>query len=353
MVTFPQGRATASSKLTAMKKPPVFVVGAPRSGTTLLRNMLNRHPRLAILFETQFYNHVYTRRRAFGDLGAPAARRRFVTEYLATQRIRKSGLDLNGLQERLLRDATSYPALFASLMEHFAAAQGKSRWGEKSPQHSLFTETLCEWFPGAAIIHLVRDPREVVASLQLVPWASNSVITNAITWRRYNQAARRSSHRPEYLMVHYHDLVNHPERELRRICSLLGEEYSAAMLVPEEAAPQSPQSQLIRAPTTAERLGKWREQLTDEDVAIVEWTVGSDLASFGYTKVAAKPPVRTIARALAYAAFDAVRRRVAYFPALLYRVLAPTRISREEFWVYRPVRAAEDKAAGGAGSRQD
>jgi hypothetical protein len=137
-------------------------------------------------------------------------------------------LDPNGLEERLLRDATSYPALFASLMEHFAAAQGKPRWGEKSPQHSLFTETLCEWFPGAAIIHLVRDPREVVASLQLVPWASNSVITNAITWRRYNQAARRSSHRPEYLMVHYHDLVNHPERELRRICSLLGEEYSPA-----------------------------------------------------------------------------------------------------------------------------
>src|ERR1700735_558080 len=126
-----------------MNEAPVFVVGAPRSGTTLLRNMLNRHPRLAIVLETQVYNYVYRRRPAFGDLGVPAARRRFVKEYLATERIERSGLKLEGLEERLLRDATSYRALFAALMEHYATGEGKARWGEKSPQHALFSETLC------------------------------------------------------------------------------------------------------------------------------------------------------------------------------------------------------------------
>ena len=149
-------------------KPPVFIVGAPRSGTTLLRNMLNRHPQFAIVLETQFYNYVYLRRRAFGDLGQLSARRRFVAEYLATERMHRSGLKIEGLEDRLLRDATSYRALFASLMEHYASAEGKPRWGEKSPQHSLFVEVLCNWFPGAAVIHLVRDPREVVADRKSV-----------------------------------------------------------------------------------------------------------------------------------------------------------------------------------------
>lgn len=67
MLTFRNGPAQILDP--RMKEPPVFIVGAPRSGTTLLRNMLNRHPRFAILLETQFYNYIYLRRRAFGDLG--------------------------------------------------------------------------------------------------------------------------------------------------------------------------------------------------------------------------------------------------------------------------------------------
>jgi hypothetical protein len=337
-----------------MNKPPVFVVGAPRSGTTLLRNMLNRHPRLSILLESQFYNYIYTRRGSFGDLATPAARRRLVREYLATERVHRSGLRLDGLAERLLRDATSYRAFFASLMEHYAAAEGKPRWGEKSPQHSLFTETLCKWFPGAAIIHIVRDPREVVASLQRVPWASNSVVTNARTWLRYNRAACQSSQRPEYLRVYYHHLVEQPERELRRICSHLGEEYSPAMTVPVELGPQSPWSSLARVPATTQRIGQWREQLTDEDVAVLEWTVSSELESFGYTRTARVPSRPIVARALSYGAYDAVRRRFSYFPALFYRLLAPARISKEEFWVHRPARRAreaQEKAAEVAGSQ--
>jgi len=323
-----------------MDQPPVFIVGAPRSGTTLLRHMLNRHERLAIALETQFYTYAYRRRRAFGDLGRLEARRRFVAEYLATERVPRSGLRMEGLEERLLRDARSYPALLRSLMEHFAHTEGKPRYGEKSPPHALFTETLCRWFPGAAIVHLLRDPLEVVASLQRVPWASDNVVINAFTWRRYNQAALRSSHRPEYLRVHYRDLVNNPEKELRRVCRHIGEDYSPAMLVPVETREQPPWSSLVNEPVTNERLGKWREQLTSDEVALIHWVAGPSLETFGYARFAPSPHPATIAAALADAARDVVRRRLAYLPAVLYRLLAPTRISREEFWVHRPVRRA-------------
>jgi hypothetical protein len=125
------------------------------------------------------------------------------------------------------------------------------------------------------------------------------------------------------------------------------------MLVPVETGPQSPWSRLARAPATTERLGKWQEQLTEKDVALIEWTVGPELGKFGYSKSAAAASLLTVATGLAHAAFDAVRRRLVYFPGIVYRVLAPTRISREEFWIYRTTRAARAKAAAHARSRYD
>ena len=80
------------------------------------------------------------------------------------------------------------------------------------------------------------------------------------------------------------------------------------------------------------------------------------LESFGYSKTTVPPAPHTLARALAYTAFDGVRRRLAYFPALLYRLLAPARISREEFWVYRPTRrarAAQERAQRAAADQAE
>lgn len=129
-------------------KPPVFIVGSPRSGTTFLRIVLNRHPCLAICGETRFFAEVYKRRRLFGDLVNPANRRRLVERYLSTARIRRLELDVPGLKEKLLREATSYRALFTGILEYHAESQGKKRFGEKTPHHVFHAETLCQWYPG-------------------------------------------------------------------------------------------------------------------------------------------------------------------------------------------------------------
>jgi hypothetical protein len=63
-------------------------------------------------------------------------------------------MDLERLQEKLVREATSYPALFAGMASFYAESTGKKRWGEKTPQHAFISELLCEWFPGAAILHI-------------------------------------------------------------------------------------------------------------------------------------------------------------------------------------------------------
>jgi hypothetical protein len=315
---------------------PIFIVGCPRSGTTLLRNMLNRHPAIAICFETHFLDLVYRRRRAFGDLSRPENRKLLLREYLASERIVKMELDLPALRETLLREGTSYEAFLGSLLRFYAQAHGKRRCGDKTPQHALFTETLCQWFPGASILHTVRDPRDVVASLMRMPWAPASVLKNARTWLSCNLAALRSRGRPEYLQVRYETLATQPEPELRRICQALGEEYSSEMLAaPEDAPRSSPWLQLAEKPVTDARLGTWREQLDEEQVAIVEWISGPLMHTLGYPPVGQAPSRLGIARAFAEAAGDVVRRNMGEFPAAWYHFTRSASISKQEAAIRR------------------
>lgn len=326
-------------------KPPVFIVGSPRSGTSLLRNMLNRHPSLAICGETHFNHYVYKRRRAFGDLSNLENRQRLVSEYLSIQRIRRLGIDVPRLQEKLVREATSYPALFAGVAGSYAASAGKERWGEKTPQHARISELLCEWFPGAAILHILRDPRDAVASLQRMPWAAKSVISNARNWLACNLAALESSHRREYLLVRYETLVAQPEKELARICAHLGEDYVPAMLAPDHAAiVPAPWTRLAQGPVTLARVGAWQQELTGRDAALIEWVVGPHLQAFGYPRVAGAPSIPSVLRGLAFAGFDSIRRRLPQIPGIWYHVMQPTKLAKEEFWAQGHLREQDAKS---------
>jgi hypothetical protein len=315
-----------------MTAPPIFIVGSPRSGTTLLRQILDRHPALAICGETQFQALVYLRRKAFGDLSDPENRRRLIREYLASYAMKQAGLASAELAEKLSREATSYQALFTSILSYYAETQGKPRSGEKTPRHALFLETLCEWFPKAVILHMLRDPRAAVASLQREPWASSSVVANARRWLRVNRAARLFQGRPGYLEVRYEALVMDPVRELRTICSFLGEEYSASMIVPHpNAAAASEGAMRWQTAVTSSRLDLWKNELTAAQVAQIEWVLGPSLESFGYARYASPASPLTVLGGVSYAALDFTRHVMARLPAVWYRFRAQTKIEPSEY----------------------
>jgi hypothetical protein len=333
-----------------VSRPPVFIVGAPRSGTSLLRQMLNRHPELAICNETHFLRIICKkgRREAFGDLGNRANRQRLVNEYVSLRPMQRLGVDCTRLAERLVQEGTSYQALFTSVLRYYAESQGKRRFGEKTPRHALFVDTLCEWFPGAVILHIVRDPRDVVASLLRMPFGSRSVVLNARLWLRLNLAARRSSHLHEYLEVRYEALVIQPEQELTRICTFIGEEYSPAMLTPEQpAVTDDSWRNRYQTPLTTSRVNQWRRELTPEQVAQIEWAVGPHLERFGYAREAPPASILTIVRGVSFAAFVKARRAIATLPALWYGHVKPMAISKHEYWMNRKAWAANEQAVRG------
>lgn len=310
---------------------PIFIVGSPRSGTTLLRNTLNRHPALAICRETEFFHYIYRRRGAFGSLAIEGNRQRVVQRYLFLERLRRTRLDMAALERCLMEEGTSYRELFASLLRFYMRAHGKQRWGEKTPDHACFTETLFEWYPDATVIHILRDPRDVVASLMDVPSFPNSALGNANLWLNHNRSAMRSRHRPGYVLLRYENLATDPERELRRICGILGEQYSPTMLRPmQDPTADRPWFERAEQPVTEARIGAWRQCLTAADAALVDWWIGPQLRTFGYKPEAGPPSLLDLAQGFAFGVKDAIRRRVGEFPGLWYARSGSTEIVKEE-----------------------
>lgn len=328
---------------------PVFIVGAPRSGTSLVRQMLNRHPGLAICDETQFFRLIYQKRRrkAFGDLSITANRRRLVDEYISLRPTQRLGLDGVKLAERLYEEATSYPAMFAAVLRYYAESQGKARCGEKTPQHAFAVKTLSEWFPGAFILHIVRDPRDVVASLLRMPFGSPSVVTNARIWLRRTFAAREASQQEHYREVRYEALVADPERELAGLCEFIGEEYSPSLLVADRTEMErTDERDRFRTPLTQARMGRWRDELSPRQVAQIEWTVGRQMEAFGYVRESRRTSMTAVLGGLSYSALTQAQQNFFKLPAIWYSLSAPGEIAKYESVARRKAWAAHERGAG-------
>lgn len=317
---------------------PIFVVGSPRSGTSLLRVILNRHPAISLCDETHFFYYVYTRRRAFGDLSDEDNRRRLIERYLAIHRIQRIGMDVPALSDELMRHGTSYATFFSTILKFYAVAKGKRRHGEKTPHHALYTQTLCDWYPHCKVIHLIRDPRDVVGSLLRMPWANNSVTANARSWLLYTRSAEQISQSSNYCLVRYEDLVQNPEVELKRICTFIDEAYHPAMLDSDSNEGKQEVAsewwfQRAKRPVTNDRVGKWREQLTPEQIALIEWIVAPVMRQFGYAPENEHASTAAKLGALGDELASAVQWRFSMWGRLWYYWFQPTQLSQEEAWI--------------------
>jgi hypothetical protein len=317
----------------------IFILGAPRGGTSLLRVMLNRHPNIALCDETFYFFYVYQRRRAFGDLTQPEARRLLIDRYLATNRIRRLGLDTIALAAALLADGTSYDRMFAALLRFYALSHGKKRWGEKTPQHALVAPLLCDWYPHATLIHIVRDPRDVVASLRRMPWGNRSVMLNTRLWERCTAAAEQCRDLPNYLLVRYEDLVQNPELELQRVCNAIGEEYTGQLLAPAEPATTDRWwFERAHQPITSRRRNSWQQELEPRQLALIEHLAAPLMQRFGYQQTGRPPSRLALVAGWHEAAAELLASRVANLPRIWYHWLRPADLATEEALIDRASR---------------
>jgi len=315
---------------------PVFIVGTPRSGTSLLRLLLNRHPDIGLCDETYFFYYVFHRQRTFGDLKDPVKREFVVDRYLETDRARRLKLDMNSLRDTLIREGTDYRNLFASLMKFYADFHDKKLYGEKTPHHALEAELLCDLFPDCRLIHLVRDPRDVVASLQRMPWGSSSISANARLWVRCVTTVERCSEKSNFLRVNYESLVSHPEPGLQRICTFLGTPYDENMLKSRSDDDADRWwFEGARKPVSSSRIEKWRTELRPDQASIVEWVAGDTMKMLGYQQSFPQPDRSLRTLALLNELKAAIISRAKDVPRLWYHWFTPAQLAAEEAWIDR------------------
>ena len=279
---------------------PVFVGGCPRSGTTLLRTMLNSHPDLAIPHETRILIDAYRRRALWGDLGDAENRRR-VARWVVERKVsryRQLTEDADELVGCMVAAAPTIGSVLSAGFRLYAERHGKSRWGEKRPSLVLNLDAVFAMFPDAQYVNVVRDPRAVVASIRTVGrqhgWGAHGIPGATDTWERSARAAdrwRRRLRADQFLEVQYEHLVADPAVVLARIAEFL--ELDAAGLdamLRYHATPDIHSRSLhslVSKPVTTERLRAWEQALRPKEIAFVESVLGEWMGRYGYEPAAA------------------------------------------------------------------
>lgn len=279
--------------------PPVFIGAAPRSGTTLLRTMLNSHPELAIPRETHILVDGYRTRAEWGDLRDVDNRRRLAR--WVVEREHSQYRQLTADPDELVASMVAAPPTLGSVLgagfRLYADRHGKPRWGDKRPSIVLNLDAVYAMFPDAQFVNLVRDPRAVVASIRRVGrrhgWDAYGLPGATDTWERSIRAADRWRKRlgpDQFLEVRYEDLVTEPAATLGQIVEFLDLDAAGldAMLRHHETADIHNRTMhaLVSKPVTTERLRAWEQALRPKEIAFVESVVGEGMRRYGYEPTA-------------------------------------------------------------------
>jgi Sulfotransferase family len=287
--------------------PPLLLLGVSRSGTTLLRVVLDRSAGIAIPDES-FFVPLLARRH-----GRRIRAEAFLDDLRRLPTVAAWGLSADDVAPRIADGMDTGDAI-AAIFETYAEREGKPRWGDKTPMYMRHLSLLERLFPTAQYVHLIRDGRDAATSFLQMPtgtytrtWAHPDTPAEfACLWRTEVADARELGRRvgaERYLEVRYEELASEPERVVREICDFAALPFAPSMLeyvgsVDVSAKPH--QQRLLQAPTA--RVRDWRTELTGEDVRAFERVAGDLLAELGYevTTPPARPSLGARARLVRY-----------------------------------------------------
>jgi hypothetical protein len=254
---------------------PIFIGGAGRSGTSLLRTILDSHPRIFIGAELKVIPEI-------------ARFRQRMTRYAAH-------LDhYFDIDKRALND--TFAQFIISLLHRKHKKSGKPRVGEKTPNNVFVFHHLHQIFPNSPLLHIIRDGRDVVRSLLEQEWTNATgeplPITNdpkaaAEYWVNAVIAGRRAAQRfptlaDKYLEIRYEDLVNETEDAVRTIIDHVDETWAPEILTFHKR--ESSVYQQVYRPISDQSVGKWTTQLSKEQKEIVKDVAGDLLIELGYAE---------------------------------------------------------------------
>ncbi|MGZ4595700.1 MAG: sulfotransferase family protein [Actinomycetes bacterium] len=269
---------------------PIFVVGCPRSGTTMLGLMIHAHPRLAMPPESRFLIKTWRRRHAFGDLQTDEQRTALADEITRPgSMITELGFRKQQLVDAILDAPPTIGSALGAVFQEYAKAHGKARWGDKRPIYFQEVDVLRRLFPDAQFIHVIRDGRANVESLKRMPWFPHSNVSAMSLWSWAETCMRRNLKRlpaDTYHTIRYETLVSDPKPVLQEMCAFLGEDFHEAMLEPHKVTDIIPERKVwhanLKQGINVDRIEAWREGLEPWEIGLMETVLRRKLTRYGY-----------------------------------------------------------------------
>jgi hypothetical protein len=278
---------------------PVFVLGCPRSGTTLLYDMLLSAGGFAVyLAESNVFNLLAPR---FGDLGARSNRQKLLRAWLDSKLFRASGLNSQQIEKKIGEECRNPGDFLRIVMGEIARAQGVQRWAENSPEGLLHLALIKKLIPDALVIHIIRDGRDVAMSLWRVryvrpfPWEERqSLIGAGVYWEWIVQHGRNYGRLlgPDYMEVHFEDLIASPQETLNHIGHFIHHEldYDRIRQIAHGSVSKPNTSFKTESPGAGfSPVGRWKKGFSPDQLSRFERIVGKTLMEAGYTPALTAP----------------------------------------------------------------
>jgi len=268
-----------------------FLVGCERSGTTLLRLMLNEHPNMAMPAESHFIVNLIER---FGTEHI-LSKNEVIEAYNIIVNLKRwqeweNSKEVLLTQLEILENPT-IAKIVNVVFELKLSDSGKQIWGDKTPKYSNYIDKIHNMYPDAKFIHLTRDGRDVCLSFLKTGWIGPWVSRIAKYWSNRVEAAKSSQSYltgTRYLEIRYEDLVSQTEATLRKICRFLDQDYSAVMLEysgdfeKNLAGRELALHQKLKRKPKTQDINRWKKELGWWKILTFEAFAKEDLASCGY-----------------------------------------------------------------------
>ena len=321
---------------------PLFIVGASRSGTAMLRSILNKSQEVNLASETHYFDDLRPRviNKPVSEMSEEE--KKSCTDYFRSQTVRPYGANGDPAQsslnpaELLAKAAAmgdSVDDIFEAYCRMRIAGNKPHIWGEKTPRHVFRIDDIFSVFPNARIICMVRDPRAVAASYR--DWnhmgglpsennpdyqaallkddarkhASYHIVIASMMWRAAANAAFKAAKKytnKSVRIVRYEDVVDNPEQTTRDLSSWLGIAFDDAMLdIPlhnSSTIKFAKEAGVSKAPQK-----RWRKVLSENEVGVIQKVSGKSLEEAGYEKISTGPGVFSLIGAYITVPFAVVR----------------------------------------------
>lgn len=290
------------NEFTATVRSPIFIIGTPRSGTTLMARILDRHPNLFMPGETHFFEDIYARKDEIGDPSNPKVAAGIVGRLLTLYH-RYYELPDQGRVTRLFSDRAvlggmqtsckDYRDILSYFMEVQMRHEGKIRWGNNTPRDLFSVPEILAFYPEAKFVVCVRDVRDFLLSYKEKwkvtgaehVWRLKQLYHPVVTSLLWESSVRMVSKvkamvpASNLIVVSYEELVTNPEATLRNICGVVGEKFIPDML---DVDTQNSSFETNDHGIFVSSVRRWRKQLSTEEIAVAQWLTKRDLMAYGY-----------------------------------------------------------------------